>query len=218
MIAPVAILGGTFNPPHQGHIQGALSALDQLGVERLGLMPCKIPPHKTTAMVSDHHRVAMVRLACQQSPRLYPELIELDLPAPSYSVKTLRALRQQYPGRPLLFVIGEDSLNTLDSWYEWQSLLSLCHLVVMRRQDPGRGLTPAMQKWLLEHRSHDPDQFTTSRFGHIFLARTAYHAASSTAIRNAASANNDNADVAEQWLMPSIINYIKQHNLYANTK
>lgn len=214
MVTPIALLGGTFNPPHRGHIEGALQALDQLGIEKLGLMPCKLPPHKTTAGISEAHRVAMVKLICDSHPRLYPQLTELDLPAPSYTVKTLRALRQRIASSPLVFVMGEDSLNTLDSWYEWRQLLSLCHLVVMRRQDPAGQLSPDVQKWLEEHRSHDPEQLRNTRYGHVFVARTAYHAASSTAIRN----QNMMSDDASQWLPDVIINYIKQHNLYSNTK
>ena len=214
MTRPVALLGGTFNPPHLGHVQGALAALDQLGIEKLGLMPCKLPPHKTTAGVSDAHRVAMVKLLCQRYSRLYPQLIELDLPAPSYTVKTLSALRERMNGTPIVFIIGEDSLNTLDSWYEWRRLLSLCHLVVMRREDPNRQLSAEMRKWLEEHRTHDPAQIKNARCGHVFIAQTAYHAASSTVIRNNSMMNS----AVSQWLPDVIIDYINQHNLYSNTK
>lgn len=218
MNAPIALLGGTFNPPHLGHINSALAALDQVGIAQLGLMPCKLPPHKLLTSVSEQHRVAMVKLACETSHRLYPQLIELSLPSPSYSVKTLRALRQQYPGTPLVFVMGEDSLHSLDSWYEWQALPALCHLLVMRRHDPAATMSPALSHWLEEHRCHDPAQLKQTRCGRVFIADTAYHGASSTAIREQAAMHNDMSPQTVQWLPAGIINYINQHNLYSNTK
>ncbi|GGW77182.1 nicotinate (nicotinamide) nucleotide adenylyltransferase [Alteromonas halophila] len=218
MSTSIAVLGGTFNPPHLGHIQGALQVIEHLGIPQLGLMPCKLPPHKTTAGVSEHHRVAMVSLLCDSNPGLYPELIELDLPAPSYSVKTLRALRRQHPGSPLLFVMGEDSLNTLESWYQWRTLLSLCHVIVMRRQDLNVSRSAELNLWIEEHRCHDPAMLSTTRWGQLYIAQTELHQASSTAIRNEAAKSGAMMPEVAQWLPDEIISYINQHKLYANVK
>ena len=125
-----AILGGTFNPPHKGHIGAALKAADEIGVNHVHLMPCKLAPHKSVG-VSESHRVKMIELCAQNNDRLIPELIELTLPSPSYTVKSLRALKEKSDDT-ICFFIGADSLYNLDKWYEWEHLLDYCHLVVMR--------------------------------------------------------------------------------------
>ncbi|MEW9796732.1 nicotinate-nucleotide adenylyltransferase [Alteromonas sp. CYL-A6] len=208
----IALLGGTFNPPHKGHIESALDVMTHLGLSAMGLMPCKLPPHKSAGGVSEHHRVAMVKLVCQAHPSLYPELVELSLPSPSYTVKTLQHLRQQNTDRPILFVIGQDSLDTLDSWYEWEQITDYCHLVVMRRDSQTGPHTAALARWIEERRCHDPAVLRTTRSGALYMVPTRLHPASSTAVRGQVAA--DNATDASQWLEPDIINYIKQHQLY----
>ena len=93
-----AILGGTFNPPHKGHIGAALKAADEIGVNHVHLMPCKLAPHKSVG-VSESHRVKMIELCAENNDRLIPELIELTLPSPSYTVTTLLAptVKSEYP-------------------------------------------------------------------------------------------------------------------------
>ena len=217
-----AILGGTFNPPHKGHIGAALKAADEIGVNHVHLMPCKLAPHKSVG-VSESHRVKMIELCAQNNDRLIPELIELTLPSPSYTVKTLRALKEKSDDT-ICFFIGADSLYNLDKWYEWEHLLDYCHLVVMRRDDEQFSPPPAIQAWLDCHVANDKNVIHAKPAGHVVLTNTPLFSVSSTEIRDVlASAatseksgtpNSSNADLSNLWLEESVLDYINEHQLY----
>ncbi|MBR9897214.1 MAG: nicotinate (nicotinamide) nucleotide adenylyltransferase [Gammaproteobacteria bacterium] len=214
-----AILGGTFNPPHKGHIEAALSAADELGVHEVHLMPCKLAPHKAVG-VSETHRVRMIELCAQTNDRLIPELIELTLPSPSYTVKTLRALKENSDDT-ICFFIGADSLYNLDKWYEWEHLLDYCHLVVMRRDDEEFSPACAIQAWLDTHVSDDKNVIHTEPAGKVVLTNTPLYNVSSTEIREvlASATPADKGHVlegspAELWLENAVLEYINEHQLY----
>ena len=214
-----AILGGTFNPPHKGHIEAALSAADELGVHEVHLMPCKLAPHKAVG-VSETHRVRMIELCAQTNDRLIPELIELTLPSPSYTVKTLRALKENSDDT-ICFFIGADSLYNLNKWYEWEHLLDYCHLVVMRRDDEEFSPACAIQAWLDTHVSDDKNVIHTEPAGKVVLTNTPLYNVSSTEIREvlASATSADKGHVlegspAELWLENAVLEYINEHQLY----
>ncbi len=217
-----AILGGTFNPPHKGHIGAALKAADEIGVDHVHLMPCKLAPHKSVG-VSESHRVKMIELCAQNNDRLIPELIELTLPSPSYTVKTLRALKEK-SDETICFFIGADSLYNLDKWYEWEHLLDYCHLVVMRRDDEQFSPPPAIQAWLDCHVTNDINVIHAKPAGHVVLTSTPLYSVSSTEIRDVLAGaaapektetpNGSNARSSDLWLEESVLEYINEHQLY----
>ena len=217
-----AILGGTFNPPHKGHIGAALKAADEIGINLVHLMPCKLAPHKSVG-VSETHRVKMIELCAQNNDRLIPELIELTLPSPSYTVKTLRALKEKSDDT-ICFFIGADSLYNLDKWYEWENLLDYCHLVVMRRDDEQFSPPPAVQAWLDCHVTNDKNVIHVKAAGHVVLTNTPLYSVSSTEIRDvlanaknavkAGTPNSSSVSSSNLWLEESVLNYINEHQLY----
>jgi len=217
-----AILGGTFNPPHKGHIGAALKAADEIGINLVHLMPCKLAPHKSVG-VSETHRVKMIELCAQNNDRLIPELIELTLPSPSYTVKTLRALKEKSDDT-ICFFIGADSLYNLDKWYEWENLLDYCHLVVMRRDDEQFSPPPAVQAWLDCHVTNDKNVIHVKPAGHVVLTNTPLYSVSSTEIRDvlanaknavkAGTPNSSSVSSSNLWLEESVLNYINEHQLY----
>ena len=221
-----AILGGTFNPPHLGHINGALNTADALNIQTVYLMPCKLAPHKSVN-VSDQHRVNMVQLCCNGNPRLKPELIELQLPSPSYTVKTLKALKDA-SGDTICFFIGADSLYNLHKWYEWEQLLAFCHIVVMRRHDETFSPPPIIQAWLDKHATCDIDAIHDRPNGCVLLLDTPLYAISSTALRNAFGSTGEVATLSDttldehnghmpllhEWVPDSVRKYIKENELY----
>ena len=217
-----AILGGTFNPPHKGHIGAALKAADEIGVNHVHLMPCKLAPHKSVG-VSESHRVKMIELCAENNDRLIPELIELTLPSPSYTVKTLRALKEK-SDETICFFIGADSLYNLDKWYEWEHLLDYCHLVVMRRDDEQFSPPPAIQAWLDCHVTNDINVIHAKPAGHVVLTSTPLYSVSSTEIRDVLAGaaapektetpNGSNARSSDLWLEESVLEYINEHQLY----
>ncbi len=218
----LAILGGTFNPPHYGHIQPALAAIEAIGIQKLGLMPCKVPPHKLLSEQDETHRVRMTELACTIDSRMYAELCELELPAPSYSVKSLQALRCRYPQTALFFLMGEDSFHHLTTWHEWKHLTDYCHLVVMRRKGLNPALPEEQSQWLKARQAEITRGMCDSLAGHVFYIETPYFDISSTHLRaqlssylqseKSLSGKQDNQLI--KWLPEPVFNYIITNRLY----
>lgn len=131
----IGIYGGTFDPPHLGHLILAETARDTLSLSRVLFVPAAQPPHKRTEQVraSAEHRAAMVALAIAGNPQFALSRADIDRPGPHYSVDTLRLLRDVYPAAEFVFLIGGDSLNTLPQWSRPQELIALATLGVMRR-------------------------------------------------------------------------------------
>jgi nicotinate-nucleotide adenylyltransferase len=136
----LGILGGTFNPPHLGHIALARHALDELALDRVLLVPANTSPHKSAAAhASDpqdpgpEHRSRMCRLAIEDVEGLGVCDIELERGGLSYTVDTLNAIHASDPDAALTLIVGADTASTLGSWREPQRLLELAQLAVAAR-------------------------------------------------------------------------------------
>jgi nicotinate-nucleotide adenylyltransferase len=136
----IGILGGTFDPPHIGHLWLATLAADSLGLGRVLLMPAARPPHKGGQPVSNAaDRVLMTRLAIAGDPHLDLSLIEMERPGPSYTVDSLTELRASLGGEAgLVLIMAADSLAEIDTWREPDRLLELAEWAVGPR--PGAEL------------------------------------------------------------------------------
>ncbi len=133
----VGILGGTFDPPHMGHLILAEEARDQLHLNRVLFVPAGDPPHKRDRHLTPvEHRLAMVSLAIADNPAFFLSRVDADRPGPHYTVDMVRLIRDQYPPDvELYFLMGFDSLADLPNWYKPQELLSMCQLVALTRFD-----------------------------------------------------------------------------------
>lgn len=130
----LGILGGTFNPPHIGHLVCAQEAHDQLGLDCVVLMPAGSPPHKRVgAGPGAEARLELCRLATAGDERLGVSRLELDRPGPSYTVDTLEALHDERPRDELTFIVGGDMARSLPSWREPERVLELATLAVAER-------------------------------------------------------------------------------------
>ncbi|GAB4434723.1 MAG: nicotinate-nucleotide adenylyltransferase [Anaerolineae bacterium] len=131
----VGIFGGTFDPPHLGHLVLAETCADALALARVLWTPAADPPHKRDlAITPAAQRVAMVEAAIAGNPRFALSRVDLERPGPHYSVDMVRMVAAQYPpGTSLYFLIGGDSLRDLPTWHEPARLLEYCWLAVMRR-------------------------------------------------------------------------------------
>ena len=135
MSSRVGLLGGTFNPVHNGHLAIARQTRDVLGLDRVVLIPTSDPPHKPDEnLASAKHRFEMVRLAVGSDPSLSVSDVDLRRSGKSYSIDTVRLLQQEYGVHTLLyFVIGLDAFLEFPTWREPQTLLTLCSFVVVSR-------------------------------------------------------------------------------------
>jgi len=130
----IAIMGGTFNPVHLGHVRLARAVMGELDLNRLMLVPCARPPHKTGAgLAPSADRLAMCRLAVEGDPRIEVSDIELRGDGPSYTVDTLRRLHRAHPEAELLLVIGADMLRDLHLWRSASEVISLARIVTLPR-------------------------------------------------------------------------------------
>ena len=189
----IGVFGGTFNPPHNGHVRLAKAAADELKLDKLLVIPSCIPPHKIAAKLADgQERLEMCRLAFGCDPRFEVSPMELERGSWSYTVETLRELKALYPDSELYFIVGSDMLESFDKWYLWQEILSLSVLCAASRDE-----------------GYSPD---LSRFGklaeRIKIITLDPLEVSSTQIRNSAG------EVSPELLDPKVAAYIREHGLY----
>lgn len=125
--------GGTFDPVHNGHLAIARAARDALDAS-VRLLPSADPPHKDATHADAGQRARMLEIAVAGEPGLAVDRRELDREGPSYTVDTLRTLRGDFGrDRPIAWLVGADSLATLDTWHAWRELFALAHLLVVQR-------------------------------------------------------------------------------------
>jgi nicotinate-nucleotide adenylyltransferase len=138
-MARVGILGGTFNPPHIGHLVCAQEAYDQLDLDVVTLIPVHTPPHKEAGGDPGvEHRLELCRLLVAHDGRLAVSRLEADRPGPSFTVDTLSELHEAHPGDDLIFIVGGDMARSLPSWREPERILELATLAVAEREGVGR--------------------------------------------------------------------------------
>jgi nicotinate-nucleotide adenylyltransferase len=131
----LGLLGGTFNPPHIAHLVCAVDALDQLGLDRVELVPVNTPPHKEAHDDPGVDcRLELCALAVGQDERLGVSRVDADVPGPSFTVDTLRRLRARRPDDELTFIVGGDMAQSLPSWREPETILGLAELGVAERE------------------------------------------------------------------------------------
>jgi nicotinate-nucleotide adenylyltransferase len=144
----IGILGGTFNPPHMGHLVMAQEALDQLGLDRVVFMPVATPPHKEAREdPGAEARVELCRLAVADDERFAVSELEIRRGGASYTVDTLRELHELQPEHDLTFIVGGDMAQSLPAWREPEAVLALATLAVaeregVHREDVARRLEP----------------------------------------------------------------------------
>jgi len=131
----IGLFGGTFDPPHLGHLILASEAHAQLGLDRLLWILTPEPPHKQNQSITIiAHRLAMVKLAIEGNPTFELSRVELDRPGPHYTLDTIDLIAKKFPEADITPIIGGDSLRDLPKWNRPKELIQACHWVgVMRR-------------------------------------------------------------------------------------
>ncbi|MFO8031988.1 MAG: nicotinate-nucleotide adenylyltransferase [Desulfohalobiaceae bacterium] len=131
----LGVLGGSFNPVHNGHLRLALEVLEALGLQRVELVPAPRPPHKAEQNLMPFElRCELLQLAVESCPGLEINLLEAERPGVSYTYHTLQDYNQEYSSRDLFFILGSNDLLTLPQWYKWSCLPELASFAVVGRQ------------------------------------------------------------------------------------
>ena len=143
--SPIGILGGTFDPIHNGHLRLAQEALEQCTLGEVRFIPSGVPPHRNAPCASSIQRLDMVRLALQGNTSFILDEREIHRTDPCYTVDTLRSLRTELGvQQSLCLLMGGDAFLSLHTWHDWKNLFELAHIVVVQR--PGLPLGNAITK------------------------------------------------------------------------
>jgi nicotinate-nucleotide adenylyltransferase len=206
----IGILGGTFDPIHDGHLAVATAARTALGLETVQLAPARVPPHRTGPLVSIYHRFAMVALAAESHASLRACDLGLDSTEPSYTGSLLDAFeRAGHTASQMVFIIGADAFADIATWRYYPAILDRCHFAVVSR--PGLSVTalPARLPALAGRFSEPAAGWPGS--ARIFLIDSPTPDVSSTGIRARARTG-----ASLEGLVPApVARYVRRHGLYA---
>ncbi|MET3682480.1 nicotinate-nucleotide adenylyltransferase [Alkalibacillus flavidus] len=181
----IALFGGTFDPPHVGHLTVCHAVLDQLEVDEVWLMPTYQPPHKEPARASFDHRVAMLHTLVRNEEQIRVTTIESERQGLSYTVDTIKDLQHRYPNDTFYFVIGGDMVDYLPKWYGIEELRSLIQFVGV------------------------------SRPGSLFRDQTVQQIKMEDVDVSSTSIRQQLAQMSQPDGLPvSVLDYIKEHHLY----
>lgn len=196
----IGILGGSFHPIHNGHLDMARSARDAMALDKVIFMPDRIPPHKAlSAGASSEDRLHMVRLACQEEPGFIASDWELSQSGISYTAFTLQHFAQEYQNDELYFIMGSDMLRSLSTWYHPEIVCKLAHLLCICRAGQSGGEKEAAA-------------VVEQQFGAKVTLLPPVLELSSTEIRNRIAACKPISGLVPE----SVERYIYSHALYAD--
>ncbi len=211
MSRSLAILGGTFDPIHFGHLRTALELKQQLGVDEMRLLPCYLPPHRGSPVASAAQRWTMLQLALEDEPELLADDREIDRGGVSYMVDTLQSFRDEFGNRVSLYLaVGMDSFLTLPHWHEWQRIPDLAHIVVVAR--PGSRLPDGgiLERFLQARLVSHAAELREAASGRVLCRELTPLDISASCIRQLVTRGQ-----SPRYLLPdAVLAYIRQHGLY----
>jgi nicotinate-nucleotide adenylyltransferase len=202
----IALLGGTFDPIHNGHLAAAHSVWSAFRIDEVHFVPSFSPPHKQSQeMSSAFHRFAMVALATFPVKHFRASTIEVDSMEKRYTVETLEQMGRLYPGTQLLFVLGTDMYQEIETWKDYRRLFDLAHLVVVNRPGfPFREDVSPFER-LVENQIVALPQKKT-----VFYLPYVRQPIAATEIREQCRRGED----VHKWLPAPVWNYIQKNRLY----
>lgn len=207
----LGIFGGSFDPPHFGHIKSALALLEHFKFEQIRFIPCQLSPHKDSVNASAKHRWQMLNLVCNSHKKLIADDRELKRPAPSYTIDTLLELREEFGAQQsLVLILGMDAYLKFCTWHRYDEILSLCHLILMQR--PGYNLpVSGCEKDIYDaSKTEEIINLENTSYGNIYMSNFQKIDISSSVVRK---------EIIEKqhakYLLPgNVWNYIRRNKLY----
>lgn len=211
--ARIGLLGGTLDPIHVGHVQTARAAAAALGLDRVIVLPSRVPPHRALEPVaSRYHRFAMSALAVNGVHGLAVSDMELCAPGPSYTADTLSRFRQGsgLTGSQVFFITGADAFAEIATWHRYPEVLDLANFIVISRPGVGAETMRVRLPALAARMDTVAAPVSLERDGRIFLVDAVTPDVSSTEIRRRLAAGES----VNGLLPPSVETHIHQHGLY----
>jgi nicotinate-nucleotide adenylyltransferase len=207
----IGVLGGTFDPVHFGHLQLAESAMEECALDQVLFIPAALPPHKKgTTVTSFAHRAAMLQLASKTSKSFGCNLIESQLPKPSYTIDTLQQLQKYYGDQVRLsFIMGADAFLDIVTWKAYKVLLGLVTVIISLRE----GYQDRMLLQLLEELGYGmqgSNRFRKGNTQEVRILKASPAAVSSSSIR----AKIGRGESVHNLVPQAVLRYIQKHMLY----
>lgn len=197
----IGIMGGTFNPIHQGHLMLAQKAYEQFGLDKILVIPNKLPAYKDRdELLDSRQRSRMVQLAIADYPYMEFSDMELTRSGPTYTIDTLQTLKQEYPEDNFYFILGGDSLTDLHKWRAYQEILTLAIILCARRNDAD---VPELER--IKQRLEA--EVTEAQ---IYIMDTPMMNISSTEIREQLQSGKK----SPQGIPEAVLSFIQEHELY----
>lgn len=203
------MLGGTFDPIHFGHLEIAERMLKQLNLNEVQFIPSGQPPHRI-ALASAKDRLAMIKLAIAHHKNFVVNDSEIFQDKPSYTINTLKTLKQQLTGKTLCFILATDAFLKFNEWKDWRSILNYCHLIIAPRPDFPMPDESWSTNLLKDHQVSSVSQLSEKESGYILVQDISKSRVSATKIRKSIALGHYPKDMLPQ----PVIDYIQQHHLY----
>jgi nicotinate-nucleotide adenylyltransferase len=211
----IGILGGTFDPVHFGHLRPALEVQQALALDEIRCIPSHVPPHRSQPEASPQQRLAMLQAAIAGDEAFTIDTREFEREGPSYTLDTLKSLREELGTTGLCLLIGMDAFCGFASWHRWREITDYAHIVVMTRPDASPPAKGELADFIARHRVKEVDAFKDRASGLLFYQPVSLLEISGTRIRKLL-ASGQRAD----YLLPaSVLDVIRNEGLYtAGTK
>ena len=129
----ICLLGGTFDPVHNGHIYIAKEVMTAFSADKIIFIPNRNSPHRMHAIATPQQRADMVILAIKDYKNFEMSTVELERPGPSYMIDTVKTIKKFYPRDEMALILGSDAYSKFTTWLHWKSILDHCHLIVVNR-------------------------------------------------------------------------------------
>ncbi|MCD8542047.1 MAG: nicotinate (nicotinamide) nucleotide adenylyltransferase [Gammaproteobacteria bacterium] len=210
----IAIFGGSFNPIHNGHLGVANIILAEMPNTEIYFVPCGQPVHREAFNTRSAERLEMIRLAIKHNRHYHVSTYEIDSPAPSYTIDTLRHFRKQFPLHPLAFIMGMDTFVSLDTAWgnDWHHLLDYVHLLIVPRRGDIKECSQPLKK-ICAMISPQKKELNNAKQGGILFLNTYPPEVSSSDIRRKLALHED-----VSTLLPKMVyNHVQKTGIYHNT-
>ncbi len=207
----LGLMGGMFDPVHQGHLKIALTSLENLQLDAIRLLPCGNPVHRGGVFASAQHRLAMLRLAVESYPDIGIDDRELNSNEPSFTLTSLQKIKQEQPDARLFFIMGQDAFNNFHTWHRWHDIFLLTHIIVAAR--PGYQLNPVkeLESELKKRIVPSVEKLKQTENGKILVTEYDLLDISSSMVRQAIFSQKSVAELVPE----KVAHYIDTHKLYA---
>lgn len=206
----LGILGGTFDPIHYGHLRIALDVMQSLGLKEVRFIPLNEPSHREQPLSTPQQRLAMVEAAIEGQPGFRVDTRELKREGPSYTVDTLRSLREEVGDTPICLLLGTDAFLGLPDWHKPEEILALAHVVVMQRPGETEPHSARLDKLMEGRHTDSPADLESTPGSRVLFQTVTQLEISATAIRQMIQKGD-----SPRFLLPdTVLDIIQDQGLY----